>query len=315
MANMRCSGQTGKTLYFFVRNASDQIWNGSAFEAYNVSNWANYDIAATEQASSGHYVGTFPAGITAGGQYTLTAHRQAGGSPAALDPVFAVGSFNFNGSAEEGSVTAILESLRLDELVAVTAGGTPPTIGSMLDRMMNKNSGQTFDPATDSLEAVKDTGAGPSAGQIADAVWDEVLDGSHIVSDSAAERVRSIDDKLPTGTISDFNEQADKVNLNNDQSLITIGQVNALGVQAKSDVNSEVLDVMSVDTMAELASGAPPAAPTHRQAIMLLYMALRNRRTTTSAETAIFSSTGDAISKAGNSDNGTMFVKDAFGAP
>ena len=307
-------GQTGRTIYFVIRNSSGQVWNGAAFETFNASNWANYDVAATEQGTSGYYTATFPAAITAG-KYTILAHRQIGGSPATTDPVFGVGIYYWNGTVEEPNISAVLETYRLDDLVLNSSGATPPTIGSLIDRIMNKNAGQTFDQATDSLEAIKDSGAGPTAGQIADAVWDEVLDGSHIVADSAAERLRAIDDKLPTGLISDFNEATDKVNLNNDQSLVTVGQVNALGTQAKADVNAEVLDVVAVDTMAELTSGLPPTNPTMRQGLMLLYMALRNKRTTTAAETNIFNSAGDIITKALNSDNGTTFSKEAFGTP
>jgi hypothetical protein len=306
--------QSGLTLYFLIRNSSGQVWNGAAFEAYNSANWANYDIAATEQTSSGYYTATFPAAIPAG-KYSILAHQQSGGSPALGDPVIGVGSIFWNGTIEEQGIGTVLEAHRLDELVQVTAGVTPPTIGSFFDKIMNKNGGQTFDPTTDSLESLKDTGAGPSAGQIADAVWDEVLDGSHIVGDSAAERLRAIDDKLPAGTISDFDETANKVNLNNDQSLVTVGQVNALGATAKNDVNAEVLDVMAVDPVSELAAGVPPSNPTMRQALILLYMALRNKRTTDTSETQIYNSSGVAICKASNSDNGVIFTKDSFGAP
>ena len=311
---LEVAGQSALTVYFFIRNASGQIWNGAAFESFNGANWGNYDIAATEQSGSGYYSATFPAAITAG-KYSVIAHAQLGGSPASGDPVIGQGSVLWNGTAEEQGLGIVLENYRLDDIVLNSTGGTPPTIGSLMDRIMNKNAGQTFDQTTDSLEAIKDTGSGPSAGQIADAVWDEVLDGSHIVSDSAAERLRAIDDKLPTGTISDFNEAVDKVNLNNDQSLVTVGQVNALGTQAKADVNAEVLDVMAVDSVAELAAAAPPSTPTMRQALMLLYMALRNKRTTNASETDIYNASGGVICKASNSDNGTVFTKEAFGAP
>lgn len=307
-------GVTGKTIYFIVRNSSGQVWNGAAFEIFNASNWATYDIAATEQGTSGYYSATFPATITAG-KYTIVAHRQVGGSPATTDPVFGVGIYYWNGTTEEPNIGSVVENYRLDDLVLNSSGATPPTIGSLIDRMMNKNAGQTFDQTTDSLEAIKDTGSGPSAGQIADAVWDEVLDGSHIVSDSAAERLRAIDDKLPSGTISDFDETLNKVNLNNDQSLVTVGTVNDLGTAAKAAVNNEVLDVIAVDTLSELASGAPPSAPTLRQAVILLYMALKNKRTTTASESNIHDSAGNIITKASHSDNGTTFTKEAFGAP
>jgi hypothetical protein len=51
----------------------------------------------------------------------------------------------------------------------------------------------------------------------------------------------------------------------------------ALSPQQKLDVNFELVDVMSVDTIAELTQGVPDATPTHRDALMLIYMALRNR--------------------------------------
>lgn len=46
-------GQSGRTIYFVIRNTAGQVWNGAAFEAFNASNWANYDVAATEQGTSG----------------------------------------------------------------------------------------------------------------------------------------------------------------------------------------------------------------------------------------------------------------------
>lgn len=307
-------GVTGKTIYFIIRNAAGQVWKTTLFEAFNAANWTSYAVAASEQGTTGYYSATFPAAITAG-KYSIVAHRQVGGSPATTDPVFGVGIYYWNGTSEQADIASIIEGYRLDDLVLNSAGATPPTIGSLIDKMMNKNAGQTFDQTTDSLEAIKDTGSGPSAGQIADAVWDEVLDGSHIVADSAAERLRAIDDKLPSGTISDFDETLNKVNLNNDQSLVTVGTVNDLGTAAKAAVNNEVLDVLAVDTLSELASGAPPSAPTLRQAVMLLYMALKNKRTTTSAESNIHDSAGNIITKASHSDNGTTFTKEAFGAP
>lgn len=51
----------------------------------------------------------------------------------------------------------------------------------------------------------------------------------------------------------------------------------ALSPQQKLDVNFEVVDVMNVDTIAELSQGVPSATPTHRACLMLIYMALRNR--------------------------------------
>jgi hypothetical protein len=51
----------------------------------------------------------------------------------------------------------------------------------------------------------------------------------------------------------------------------------ALSATQASDVNAQVLDVMATDTFTELSQGVPSATPTHRDALMLIYMALRNR--------------------------------------
>ncbi len=59
----------------------------------------------------------------------------------------------------------------------------------------------------------------------------------------------------------------------NIQSTDDIG----LSTTQKADVNTEALDVVNVDTISELAQGVPATTPTHRQALMLVYMALRNR--------------------------------------
>lgn len=44
-----------------------------------------------------------------------------------------------------------------------------------------------------------------------------------------------------------------------------------------AQVNAEVVDVLTVDTIAELSQGVPTATPTVATALMLLYMALRNK--------------------------------------
>ena len=92
------AGITGLTLYGVIRSFSNTVWNGSSLEAYNASNWGNYDVALTEQGSSQVYVGTFSGSISAGA-YHVTIHRQAGGSPAETDPVIGSGGVDWAGSA------------------------------------------------------------------------------------------------------------------------------------------------------------------------------------------------------------------------
>lgn len=48
---------------FFCRNAAAQWWNGTAYEDFNVANYATYRIAATESpADSGLYEAAQPSG-------------------------------------------------------------------------------------------------------------------------------------------------------------------------------------------------------------------------------------------------------------
>lgn len=92
-------GTTGRTLYAVVRSSTGTVWNtaGAAFEAFNAANWADYDIALTEQGASGYYVGTFPAATA--GVYNVEARDRAGGSPAVTDAVAGAGAVEWDGSA------------------------------------------------------------------------------------------------------------------------------------------------------------------------------------------------------------------------
>lgn len=246
----------GATLYAHIRNNAGSIWNGSSFESYNPSNWGNYDVALTEDGSSGYYKVSMPS--VGAGRYTTIIYEQAGGSPSEGDQIVGTGTIVFDGTDTESGLSSLF----------------------------------------------------------ADRVWDETLGaGSHDTSNSAGERLAAIDGKLPSGTISDFNELVDGVNLTSDQSGVTIGTVNNLGTTAKSHVNAEVVDVMRTDVINELSSAQPPTNPTIVQALMLLYMALRNKQTQDSSEMKIFNNAGSAIAKAQTTDSGTMFTKEQMTAP
>jgi hypothetical protein len=87
------------------------------------------------------------------------------------------------------------------------------------------------------------------------------------------------------------------------RSTLTAGQV-----------NTEVVDVMTVDTLAELSQAQPPAGPTFAQALMLLYMSLRNKLTQTSSQMKVHNSGGTVICKSATSDDGTTFTRDTLQA-
>lgn len=80
----------------------------------------------------------------------------------------------------------------------------------------------------------------------------------------------------------------------------------------KSEINTEVLDVMNSDPMAEL-SGIPDAEPTAFDALMLIYMWLRNDTNATATLRTIKNSAGTAIGTSTMSDNGTTFSQGKLG--
>lgn len=166
--------------------------------------------------------------------------------------------------------------------------GVPADLGdgaSLADNMTSL-AGKTawagsYDRTTDSQEAIRDSvGALPSAADNADAVWDEAR-ADHTSAGTFGEGVK----------------------------------VEELNTQAKADVNAECLDVVSIDTIAELAAAKPPKNPTMREAIMLQYMGIRNAATETATEQKIFNDAGTEIAKKTMSDDGTTFTSGQMAAP
>lgn len=97
------------------------------------------------------------------------------------------------------------------------------------------------------------------------------------------------------------------VNLVADQSAVTIGTVNALGATAKADVNAEMVDTLTVDTMAELAQAIPAANPTIVTALMASYMQTRNKFDVTASFLEVHNNAGVVIFKKSLSDDGTTY--------
>lgn len=84
-----------------------------------------------------------------------------------------------------------------------------------------------------------------------------------------------------------------------------------LSTLSASQVNAEVVDVIRVDTLSEL-SAVPAATPSLDKALMLLYMALRNRLTVTAAEQKIHNNAGSVIAASALSDDGATFTRAKF---
>lgn len=88
--------------------------------------------------------------------------------------------------------------------------------------------------------------------------------------------------------------------------------VNSLGATAKSDVNAEVLDVLTVDTFAEPGS-IPAATATLKDKIGWMQAVSRNKVTQT-ATTQVVRNDGDSgnIASSAVSDDGTTFIRGKY---
>lgn len=87
-----------------------------------------------------------------------------------------------------------------------------------------------------------------------------------------------------------------------------------MSTEMKAEVNAEVLDVENVDTVAEMAQGAPPATPTRTQMLNVLYRKFRNKTETTGSEDAVYNDAGDTkLYKAVLNDDDTTLTKAEYG--
>ena len=65
--------------------------------------------------------------------------------------------------------------------------------------------------------------------------------------------------------------------------------------------------------LAELSPGSPPITPTLEEALMLLYMALRNKLVTTTNSVTLHNAAGTPITVASASDDGETFIRQLLG--
>lgn len=307
-AILKCNSQSGQAIYAVIHDSAGKYWNGSAFEAFNSANWATYLVLLTEDGTTGYYKAAFPVAIAAGYyDYIYYASTTYG------DPNIGGSTIYFDGTIEEQGIGAVLIKYLLDKVAKVTAGGTPPTIGSLFDLIMNKDGGQTFSQTTASLQALQlAAGGGPTAVQIANQVWDTVLPGFHTVASSGSMLLQALFNALPlSGRISNFDPTVSNVNLGASQTGVTIGTVNALGTSALASILTQVRTGLTSDTIPEL-TGVPAASPTLAQAMMFMYMSLRNRHLATGVNEKICNAAATIIGTASVSDDGTTYIKEQF---
>lgn len=90
--------------------------------------------------------------------------------------------------------------------------------------------------------------------------------------------------------------------------------ITALNDLSSAQVNTEVLDVLNVDTFAE-PTGVPAATVTLATKIGFLYMALRNRIDVDATDKTFFDDGGTSEWKKALSDNGTTYTESEASAP
>lgn len=98
---------------------------------------------------------------------------------------------------------AAIETYGLDHLLAASVTGTDVANNSVIARLAASGATadwDTFDNTTDSLQALADSGGGgPTAAQIADAVWDEATTG-HTTAGTFGEQVKTDIDAILSDT-------------------------------------------------------------------------------------------------------------------
>lgn len=88
---------------------------------------------------------------------------------------------------------------------------------------------------------------------------------------------------------------------------IDANTVHIEGSDATNQINAEIVDALAVDTISELSQAQPSATPTIASALMLLYMALRNKLDTTASTLEVHNDAGTVIAKKALSDDGTTY--------
>lgn len=140
--------------------------------------------------------------------------------------------------------------------------------------------------------------------------------------DSNVDAIKVSTDNLPSDPASETNVNANETKI--DAIIATLGAAGAgltdlgsMSTGMKAEINAEIVDVLTVDTIPELTAGAPATTPTFRDAVMLLYMSLRNKNISNASTNLneIHNNADTVITKSTISDDGSIFTKTKFIAP
>ncbi len=197
-------------------------------------------------------------------------------------------------------VTADSSAVHLKDILADTADIQPnyatsaaqTTAQNDLD-LLTGTDGATLATSQPNYAASKAGDSMALTAAAVDAIWDETLT-AHATADSAAVHLKDI--------LADTNE------LQTDDIPATLAALNDVSTaEVLAQVNS-ALDA----AISELGVAAPSATPSLRNAVMLLYMAARNKRTTTASADTISNNAGTTICTSTISDDGVTFTKGEY---
>lgn len=152
----------------------------------------------------------------------------------------------------------------------------------------------------------------------ADALADNAITAATFADNAitAAKLAADVTTELQSGlataaSLTTVEGKVDTIDTNVDSVLAdtgTDGVVVATASKTGYALSAAGVDAILDDPLTELAA-VPAAAPTLRQALQFLYMALRNKITTTATETKVHNDAGSAIATAAVSDDGTTFER------
>ena len=177
-------------------------------------------------------------------------------------------------------------NIDVDQIVASVSGAVGSVTGAVGSVAAGGITAASI--ATGAVDA--DALAADAVAEIADGVWDEDATGHQTLGTFG----QAIGDPVAdTDTIWGL------VNTNLDAAITTRA--------TPAQVNTEVVDVLKVDTIAELAQAIPSATPTFETAVMLAYMALRNKIDITATIKEVHNDAGTVIAKKTLSDDGVTY--------
>jgi hypothetical protein len=174
------------TLYARLYNAVGAIYNtsGGAMESVVAGNVADYDIAVTENPTTGHFAGNMPAAQPAG-IYDYDICKRAGANPAWTDRVVAQAvGLQWDGSAE---VTLDSRAVAGDAMTLTAAYDAAKTAAQ---------AGDAMDLVTDAVDAA--TLATSAVAEIAAAVWNRLTSALTTVGSIGKLVVDYLDAKIST---------------------------------------------------------------------------------------------------------------------